>query len=113
MLRSAAKHYRESSLLAIRAAEQARKVLPQGISAVAAVVATHQAAQARLSQASVGQMLAEQGIEASSSGSLIVAAFTTRPDTFAAMADSATSLDRLVTSLVQDAGRSAESVATA
>lgn len=112
MLRSASRHYRESSLLARRAVVEARKAGSRGLAAVSGVVATHQAAQARLSETAVAAMLVEQGIDAAPEARLSLTAFTTSTEMFASMASGATSLDRLVESLVQDAGRSAESVAT-
>lgn len=61
-------------------------------------------------------MLAEQSIDQAAEALLNSLAFTTATDMFVAMADAATTdadFDRLVESLVQDAGRAAESVATA
>lgn len=113
MLRSATRHYRQSSLLARRAAAEARRVAKRGPRAVAVVVAAHQAAQARVSEAAVSAMLAEQGLDAPPVGRVNPAAFTTAPATFLAMVESAALTDRLVVSLVQDAGRSAESVSSA
>lgn len=113
MLLSATRHYRESALLAARAANEARKALPGGLAAVARVVATHQVAQATLSESAVGSMLAEQGVEVAADARLAPAAFTTSLSMFTSMAQDAANLDRLVSSLVQDAGRSAESVAVA
>lgn len=113
MLRAASKHYRLSALLAQRAANEARKAASRGLLDVARVVAYHQAAQARLSENAVGAMLAEQGMDAAPAGSLVLSSFTTSLPVFEAMAAEAVSVDRLVGSLVQDAGRAAESVATA
>jgi hypothetical protein len=71
-------------------------------------------AQARLSENAVAQMLAEQEIDAAAEALLNLIDFTTSADTFTQMAEAAgdAGFDRLVESLVQDAGRAAESVAT-
>lgn len=75
---------------------------------------THQVAQASMSQTAVGEMLTEQDIDAAAEALLNTLSFTTEVDTLLAMIDSAgeSGFDRLVESLVQDAGRAAESVAT-
>lgn len=112
MLRAASKHYRLSALMAQRATNEARKAASRGLTDVGRVVAYHQAAQARLSELGVAAMLAEQGMDAPAAGPLVISAFTTAPGMFEAMAQNAVSLERLVGSLVQDAGRAAESVAT-
>jgi hypothetical protein len=66
-------------------------------------------------QPAVAQMLAEQAIDEAAQALLNSPAFTTATDSFAAMLDTVSTdfeFDRLVASLVQDAGRAAESVAT-
>lgn len=115
MLRSARRHYGLSALVARRAVTEARKARPRGLVAVTGVVATHQATQAVLSQQAVGEMLAEQDIEAAAEALLNSLAFTTDVRMFEQMVEAASeaNFDRLVESLVQDAGRAAESVATA
>lgn len=112
---SASRHYRRSALLAQRAAREARKAQARGPGAVAVVVAAHQATQARLSQGAVGQMLAEQDITAPAEALLSPTAFTTAPENLLRMVDATADaeFERLVESLVQDAGRAAESVASA
>lgn len=112
-LRSAARHYRLSALLAQRAATEARKARPRGFPAVAGVVLTHQVAQATMSQTAIAAMLAEQKIDAAAEALLNTISFTTATDNLLAMIEAAgeVGFDRLVESLVQDAGRSAESVA--
>lgn len=76
---------------------------------------THQVAAAQLAERAVAQMLIEQEIEAAADALLNSVAFTTEARSFEAMATSAgdAGFDRLVESLVQDATRAAESVATA
>lgn len=113
-LRSAAEHYRLSALIARRAATEARKAQTRGAS-IAAVVATHQMAQAQLSQSATADMLAEQAIDSTADALLNVLRFATSADTLEQMLATTAEVDfdRLIESLVQDAGRAAESVATA
>lgn len=117
-LATALRRHRRSALMARRAVREATKARPRGFAAVATVVATHQIAQAREGQESVAAMLAEQGINAAADALLNLPAFTTSSPTLSAMLaevpeDSAFEFERLVESLVQDAGRAAESVAVA
>lgn len=67
-----------------------------------------------MSQTAIGQMLSEQGIDAAAEALLNTLAFTTATDNLLAMIDAAgdTGFDQLVASLVQAAGRAAESVAS-
>lgn len=119
-LASARSHYRLSALIARRAVREARKAAPRGANAVASVVALHQVTQATRSQAAVGEMLAEQSINVAADALLNTLTFTTSVNTFTTMLSTATpdltalnsEFDRLVESLVQDAGRAAESVST-
>lgn len=63
----------------------------------------------------VAQILAEQNIDKAAEALLNSTAFTTSVDSFTAMLDQVATdseFDRLVATLVQDAGRAAESVAT-
>lgn len=110
MLRSSSRHYRRSALLAERAATEAGRA--SDTATLVRVLAVHQVAQARMSEQAVDAMLTEQGIDVAAAGSLAPLAFTTDPRMFTAMLDTATDVPRLVGSLVQDAGRAAESVAT-
>lgn len=68
-----------------------------------------------MSQTAVAQMLAEQDIAAAAEARLNALAFTTSTENLRAMLDSAgdPGFDQLIGSLVQAAGRSAESVSTA
>jgi hypothetical protein len=95
--------------MAQRAAQQAASA--GTTTAALSILTTHQAAQARMSEQAVADMLAEQGLDMAAVGSLRPLAFTTDPRMFAAMVDTTSDVGRLVGSLVQDAGRSAESVA--
>lgn len=113
-LSSARRNYGLSTLIATRAAREARKVRTQGTAAVAGVVVAHQLAQAQTSQAAVTEMLMEQEIETAAEALLNVASFTTETSTLDAMLEQIRNdaeFDRLVESIVQDAGRAAESVA--
>lgn len=115
MLRSAVRHHRLSALLARRAAREARKARPRGLAAVAGVVVTHQIAQAQMSENAVAEMLLEQEIDAAAEAILNLLEFTTAPDVTVTMLERAgdSGFERLVESIVQDAGRAAESVASA
>ena len=64
-----------------------------------------------MSEQAVADMLDEQGFDIAAAGSLRPLAFTTDPRMFTAMLDTTANPARLVASLVQDAGRSAEGVA--
>lgn len=93
----------------------AAKAKPGGTRAIARAVARYQAGAALRGQAAVGQILAEQDITATVQAALNPLAFTTEVDRLLAMIDATadTEFDRLVASLVQDAGRAAESVSVA
>lgn len=81
---------------------------------MAAVVATHQVTAAVRAQPATAEMLAEQQIEAEAQALLNSLAFTTQAATFEAMLeeiDHDQEFERLVASLVQDAGRAADGVA--
>lgn len=109
--------YRATSLLiAARAAKEAFRARVRGDVAVAGVIATHQVAQAVLAERAVDQMLADQDIDIAADALLNSAAFTTSvADMLAALDKIQTDheFERLTSSLVQDAGRAAESVAVA
>ncbi|MCD4535650.1 hypothetical protein LRP67_16275 [Nocardioides sp. cx-169] len=114
--RSARRNYALSALISRRAVTEARKVRAKGSAAVASVVAAHQIANAQTSQTAVAEMLAEQEIDSIAEALLNLASFTTAPDDLDRMvADIETDMefDRLVASIVTDAARAAESVATA
>lgn len=112
---SARRHYLWSRLLVQRAVREATAVQSRGAYEVAGVVATHQVTAAFQSQPAVAAMLAEQAIEESAQALLNSSAFTTSADAFAGMLDTVDTdleFERLVASLVQNAGRAAESVVT-
>lgn len=107
MLRSADRHHATSRALAERAVREARK------GDVATVVIRHQAAAALTASQAIGAMLAEQGTSVAADATVIPLAFTSSPDAVGQMVDATDSrwqLDRLISSLVTDAARAAESV---
>lgn len=111
---SARRHYRWSERLATRAVREARKQRPKGAAAVASAVALHQATAARQTPTAVDSMLSEQAIDAAADALLNALAFVTLPDQVALRLEQVNldhEFDRLVASLVQDAGRAAEQVA--
>ncbi|GAB2970241.1 hypothetical protein [Nocardioides montaniterrae] len=113
---AARKHYLWSALLATRAVREARKARGQGATAVSRVIATHQITAATRAPIAVARMLLEQEIQQEAQALLNSAAFTTSLQSLTAMAEQIATdyeFDRLVSSLVQDAARTAESVATA
>jgi hypothetical protein len=117
-LAAALDRHRRSALTARRAAREAVKARRRGVPAVALAVAAHQMAQARMGEDSVAAMLSEQGITARPDAPLNLAAFTTSAQMIHDMlvdipTNSDSQFERLVESLVQDAGRAAESVAVA
>ena len=65
-----------------------------------------------MSEQAVADMLTEQGVDVAASGSLSPLAFTTDARMLSRMVTPQTDVGRLAASLVQDAGRSAESVAS-
>lgn len=113
---SALRHYLWSAALAKRAVREARKARPSGLVAVSRVVLVHQATAASQAQPAVRRMLDEQNIDEAAEAILNSLAFTTEVESLNKMLDE-TSLDfefdRLVASLIQDAGRAAEQAATA
>lgn len=127
-LRTAERYYRFSQRLARRAAVSARR--QQTFAGVAAVIIANQATQAAEAQAATTAMLLEQGLALPAEASLIPLAFTTPQSGVEAMLASIqreleqqlpgesrelrdeidARFARLTTSLVQDAGRAAQSV---
>lgn len=113
---SARRHYLWSAALAQRAVREARKARTGGATAVATAIAAHQAAAAYQAQPVVAQMLNEQAIDEASQALINTMAFVTLPQQLGPMLEQVATdyhFDLLVASLVQDAGRAAEQVATA
>lgn len=113
---SASRHYAFSALLAARGAREATRVRGRGIRAVVGALWSHQVAQAKFSERAVAAMLEEQEIQAEADLLLNGLSFTTDAGVFEGMSESVgtdAEFSRLVESLIQDAGRAAESVAVA
>ncbi|WP_370290250.1 hypothetical protein [Nocardioides sp.] len=116
-----ASRYRTASLaVALQAVRQAFAARPRGSSAVATTVATYQAAQAVLAERSVTAILTEQGIDVTPASTLIATSFTTELARLTTEFEKSIEqqwtdyqFQRLTESLVQDAGRAAQSVAIA
>lgn len=114
--RSARRYHAFSALAARRAAREAVQARPGGFTAVAGIVVAHQVLQAREAQIAVDQMLFEQEIDAAAEAILNLLSFTTAPTVLRPMLDDVDTdaeFARLVESIVQDAGRAAESVSIA
>lgn len=112
----ASRYYAASTAAATSAKRAARVARPRGIRATWNVLALFQIAQAEVAQDAVGIMLDQQEIDAAADALLNSEAFTTSVDSFEAMLDQIDTdwqFDQLVASLVQDAGRVAQSVAVA
>lgn len=114
---AASEHYALSALVASQAVGAATRARPRGLAAVAATVARYQASNARLAETAVALMLEQQDIDREAEALLNSTAFTTEVERMMAMLDTTgtegDAFDRLVQSLVQDAGRAAETVAVA
>ena len=111
MLRTSERYYRFSARLAERAVAQARRA--PTVAAAALVIAQHQATQANEATAATTAMLAEQRISEPPVAPLVAVAFTTGAAEVGAMLSQVEvdwQFDRLVKSLVQDAGRAAQLV---
>lgn len=113
MLTSAREQYRRQQRINALALRQARRSAARGAAAVTAVVLAYQAEAVANSFDSAPEILAEQGILAPVAGTASVSALLTAPDAAAAMlakAANSDAFDRLVLTLVQDAGRTAAAV---
>lgn len=80
------------------------------------IVATYQVAQAQLAEQATKVMLDAQGIDSPPDATLKSSAFTTSQGTFGSMLEQAEAdwqFNQLVNSLIQDAGRAAQSVSIA
>lgn len=115
MLTSARNQYQQQQRLTALGLREARKRASRGSRAVAQAVGTYQYAAASLGASSVPAMLAEQGIESTVAGEVNPASLVTGGATVDMLdkAETTAAFDRLVASLIVDAGRTATSVATA
>lgn len=114
---AATSHRTRSAAIANQAVRAATRARPRGAVAVAGSIIRYQAANAREAELAVTQMLLDQQIDAEAEALLNSLAFTTEADQMSAMLDAtgdeSAEFERLVASLVQDAGRAAETVAAA
>lgn len=103
--------------MAQRAVRQASRAAGLGATATVVAIRTYQAANAAMAEQAVDLMLAEQGLEAAAEAFLNTVEFTTSTENLLAMLDETGTagfdFEQLVASLVQDAGRAAESVSVA
>lgn len=112
MLATALEQYRQQQLITAAGVRQARRLASRGPKAVTPVIASYQLASISLTTGSTPAILAEQGIEAPpvagiSTSSLLTGAVASDLLTKVEMPDA---FDRLVGSLIQDAGRTAAAV---
>ena len=112
MLSSARRQYVESQQIAALGLSQARRNAGRGSVAVAGVVGRYQAAAAFLALEYAPLVLNEQGIDAASSGRVAVESLLTGSAAVGLLeaAETRAAFDRLVLSLIADAGRTAASV---
>jgi hypothetical protein len=112
MLRSAASQYVEQQQLAALGLSQARRAGARGAVQAAKVINRYQATSALLALEFVPLVLSEQGISDRAVGRPVVDAMVTGSSTVGLLdqAQTDTAFDRLVLSLISDAGRTATSV---
>jgi hypothetical protein len=112
MLRSAARQYVQQQQIAALGLSQARRAATRGAAQVARVVNRYQAASALLALESAPLVLSEQGISSDVDGRPVVESLLTGSATVGLLEKTETdkAFDRLVLSLIQDAGRTAQSV---
>lgn len=116
MLASAVSYYGKQRTLNALAVRGARQAGTRGPAAVAAQVQTYQAASVVLADTAADAMLAEQGISTTAAGSLNAPSFVSSGGGLVEMIEATANdaaLDRMVSTLVSDAGRSGMGVATA
>lgn len=112
-LRTARNHYLWSAALTLRAQREAKAA--KTLVEAGRVIGQHQAAAAMQAGTAVALMLAEQDISEKAQATLATLSFTTPLDRSVAMLEQVQTdleFERIVGSLVQDAGRAAEQVAT-
>lgn len=112
---SARRYYATSAFLSAGVAVKALSLRPSGIRRAWAVVAAAQVRQAQLASSATAAMLREQEISQRPDALLNPPAFTTTVNRFEQMADATANdadFQRLVESIVQEAGRAAQQVAT-
>lgn len=115
-LPSAASRYQAASAAAARSCVVSATRLRGKPADVWSLVATYQTAQAQLAEQATTAMLDAQGVHAPPDAPLLTSSFTTSRSVMTAMLDQADvdwRFTQLVASLVQDAGRAAQSVSVA
>ena len=112
MLTSALDQYRQQQRLTALGLRQARRVTPRGTGAVSRIVATYQVAAIALALGSTPEVLAEQGIEAPAVASVGSASLLTgsAATDLLERVETPAAFDRLILSLIVDAGRTAAAV---
>lgn len=112
MLTSAREQYRQQQRLTALAVRQARRVEPRGTTEVVRTVTAYQLAAIYLATGSTPDILAEQGIEAPATAGMSPAALLTGGGAarLVGAAETPDAFDRIIASLVQDAGRTAAAV---
>lgn len=112
MLTSARNQYREQQIITARALREARRVSTRGAVAVATVISAYQLEAAGNTFGYTDAVLAEQGINSPPEGTAILSALVTGRPAIQMLERSANNeaMERLVLTLVQDAGRTAAAV---
>lgn len=107
MLQSAARYYQQQQALAALGVRAARR--SASVEQLVGQVSAYQAASALLAEQGATAMLSEQGIDPAAVGAVNPSAFVTDRPSFVGMVQAAATdeaVDRMVATLVQDAGRS-------
>lgn len=111
MLASARRQYAKQQEIAAAGLVQARRVATRGPRSVATVLARYQATSALLSLEFAPQILSEQGISSAAEGRVSTASLiTVGAADLIEKAETDKAFDRIVLSLISDAGRTAQSV---
>lgn len=112
MLTSALDQYKQQQRITTAGVRQARKVATRGPDQVARVLVAYQAASIALATDATPSILAEQGIAAPPSAPIASASLLTGSAAISLVnsLETPAALDRLVASLIQDAGRTASAV---
>lgn len=110
MLASAAKQYEEQLLITARAVSEVRRISTRGARVAARKITIYQAESIAVSIQSAPLVLQEQGISSASTGTVAAGSLITSSATLTSMLEQAATdaaFDRIVTALVNDAGRTA------
>ncbi len=112
MLASALDQYRKQQRITALAVVEARRISGRGSGALGRLIATYQLASAANSFEATPSLLSEQGINAPAAGAASLSSVVTGPAAVDMLNKAATkdAFDRLVATLVQDAGRTAATI---